>query len=212
MTLSHALRSTTSAAHQRAEQSSFVDDLLQGRSCSAAFAALTVQLASIYAALEAAIVRTAGDPIVVAVDDRRLDRCEALRLDLATLRVRGIPVLPATEAYVAVLAAADAETVLAHHYVRYLGDLSGGQVIARLVQRSYGVPEAALHFYRFDGIEKLKPYKDAYRAALDALDVTDAQRERILARAIEAFELNEAVFADLARARGPRHAAAGVAA
>ena len=63
------------------------------------------------------------------------------------------------------------------------------------------MPDAALTFYRFDGIDKAKPYKDAYRATLDALPL-DAETQALVVReAIRTFRLNQAVFADLEQAR-----------
>lgn len=155
------------------------------------------------------------------IDDRRLDRVRALEADLTHLvgedfeeRIADgrLPVVDATRRYVEALRTGhDVEMVLANHYVRYLGDLSGGQIIARLVSRHYGVPQEGLTFYSFPGIEKLKVYKDGYRSQLDSLPATDEQRERLVQRAVESFELNQAVFFDLAAARAPQHVAAGLA-
>ena len=89
----------------------------------------------------------------------------------------------------------------AHHYVRYLGDLSGGQVIGRMMQRHYGVSDECVTFYRFAEIPKTKPYKDNYRAALDALPIDAADRERLLAEATDAFLLNLNLFNALAPAK-----------
>lgn len=221
--LSHTLRTATAQAHERAEHSSFVDDLLEGRSCKAAFTALAVQQHVIYDALESVIQEHyREDPLVKVVDDRRLDRRAALSADLdhllgsdhtQRLAAGQLPVLPATTRYADRLRLEhDSELVLAHHYVRYLGDLSGGQVIARLVARHYAIPREALGFYSFEGIEKLKPYKDDYRARLDSLDLPPQRRELLVERAVEAFDLSRAVFADLDAARGPQHVAAGIAA
>lgn len=221
--LSRTLRSATAQAHERAEHSSFIDDLMTGRSCKAAFTALAVQQVVIYEALESVLTQQyLDDPLVGVVDDRRLDRCAALHADLDHLvgpdhRERlasgELPVLPATARYAARLREEhDSEMILAQHYVRYLGDLSGGQIIARLVSRHYAVPTQSLSFYAFPGIEKLKPYKDSYRARLDSLDLDAVQEARVVERAIEAFELNRAVFAELGAARAPRHTAAGIAA
>lgn len=221
--LSVALRETTSAAHASAENSTFITDLMEGRACRRAFVALAVQQYVIYRAMEDVISAHYGDhPLLAGVHDPRLARVSALESDLTALvgpdfAVRlaagTLPICPATVAYATILRERHSpERILANHYVRYLGDLSGGQVIARLVQRHYGIGDEALAFYRFDGIEKLKPYKDDYRAALDAIAMTDAQRSATLAAAVEAFALNEAVFADLGAARMPLHAAAGIVA
>ena len=137
--------------------------------------------------------------------DPVLDRTASLSADLERLTGPDwrdkIVALPATCDYVARLNdirdTADGVRLIAHHYVRYLGDLSGGQVIARMVQRHYGVDPQALSFYRFAGVEKLKPYKDAYRAKLDSLRLDDAQRSRLLTEAGEAFIFNHNMFTDL---------------
>jgi hypothetical protein len=61
---------------------------------------------------------------------------------------------------------ADSTLFFVHHYTRYLGDLSGGQAIGRILARTFG-PENGdgTSFYRFDVVPK--PYEDAYRARLD---------------------------------------------
>lgn len=219
--LSVALRTATAAAHESAERSSFISELLEGRACYSAFVALAAQQLVIYRALEEVLVQHyRGHRLLVPVDDRRLDRIAALEHDLRVLvgedyEVRladgSLPLCPATVAYAQELRESHtAEVILANHYVRYLGDLSGGQIIATLAARHYGVPQEGLTFYRFPGIDKLKPYKDQYRAALDAMEITPDERERTLVAAGRAFQHIEAVFAGLGQARAPQHAAAGV--
>ncbi|WP_229117355.1 biliverdin-producing heme oxygenase [Enemella dayhoffiae] len=166
ITLSAALREHTADAHQRAEESTFVVDLLAGRLSLDALVALLAQSLPIYAALEETC-RAADSPILAPLLDPRLERTERLRADLAAHAAAGRrfeTVLPSAEAYAAELRSlADRPAaLLAHHYVRYLGDLSGGQVIASLVQRHYGADPGALTFYRFE-IERPKVYKDDYR-------------------------------------------------
>lgn len=51
--------------------------------------------------------------------------------------------------------AADPTSLLAHSYVRYLGDLSGGQIIRGMVSKTYGLDENAgpgLSFYAFKSL------------------------------------------------------------
>lgn len=115
-----------------------------------------------------------------------------------------IEIVPATRAYADALENLGAESIeflLAHHYVRYMGDLSGGQIIQRLVQRHYGIADEGLNFYTFPEIEKPKPYKDGYRNLMDTTDFTREQKDTILAHAADSFELNRAVFVDLGAAR-----------
>jgi heme oxygenase len=86
---------------------------------------------------------------------------------------------------------------VAHSYTRYLGDLSGGQVIGRMVQRHYGVADEGVGFYAFPQIPKPKPFKDLYRERVDALALTPAERELVVEEARAAFRHNRALFAAL---------------
>ena len=157
------VKSETQDAHDRAEHSHFMGDLLGGK----------------------------------------LDRGASLEADLADLREGAAPAAPtaATAEYVERLTAlpADApERYFAHHYLRYLGDLSGGQVIGRLSGRHYEIPAESLRTWRFDGIEKHKPYKDQYRVALDTAPLTEAQQDALIDEAQAGFLLAKELFDSLA--------------
>ncbi|HNP58477.1 MAG TPA: biliverdin-producing heme oxygenase [Gordonia sp. (in: high G+C Gram-positive bacteria)] len=198
---SQVLREATARAHENAERSAFVADLMGGRLGVAAYARLVGQLVHVYRALEDTGARLTGDPVADAVLDDRLDRVPSLESDLAALGVdpAGEPMLPVTIDYVAAIEACDDDAVryLAHHYTRYLGDLSGGQIIASRMRLHYGVPDEALAFYRFTGIDKLKRYKDGYRERLDALDLDRDALARLTTEAIGAFEFNQRLFTEL---------------
>ncbi|HCS56660.1 MAG TPA: biliverdin-producing heme oxygenase [Gordonia polyisoprenivorans] len=203
--VSTRLREATAVAHQQAENSPFIDDLMSGRLDVAAYRRLAEQLFFVYRALESVGDALAEDPVGGAVHDERLRRVPRLRTDLAALGsdVDAVSPLPAVAAYVEAIEAtrSDAARHVAHHYTRYLGDLSGGQVVAHRMRQHYGVEDSALSFYAFD-IDKLKRYKDAYRDRLDALPLDDAGVDRLVAEAVRAFEHNQALFADLDRTRG----------
>lgn len=217
--LSLALRTETASAHDDAEGSAFVEQLMAGLACRPAFVALVAQQLVIYRALEEVLWTHYSDhPFVAPVLDHRLDRVAALEQDIDHLcgddvdgrLAADIHIVPAAADYAAQLREQHTpESMLAHHYVRYLGDLSGGQIIARMVQRHYGIDPAGLNFYHFEQIPKPKPYKDAYRAALDSLELDETARRRVLDAAVDSFELNRRVFADLGAARAPEHAASG---
>lgn len=195
--LSVALREETSRAHELAEGSDFMTRLMAGDLNREALIAYTGQLWFVYEALER-VVRDVDTP----VGDPRLERHNAIESDLAELigsQWRDeIRILPATARYVARLEAADAlPAVVAHHYVRYLGDVSGGQVIAARLSALYGIGTEALSFYDFSAVGKISPYRAAYRAILDEIELTDAERAELIAEAREAFALNSGVFAAL---------------
>lgn len=207
--LSLQLRSATRAQHEHAETRSFVTELMGGGLGSRgreAYVDLARQHHEIYRALEAAGRRLAGSPVVVDFLIPELVREPALAADLETLagpRWRDHPVHEPTRRYVDRLEAIDvAPGYLAHAYTRYLGDLSGGQAIAVMLGRHYGLTPAELTFYRFAGIEKPKVFKDRYRALLDAADLSPQEQAATVAEAQVAFELNSALFVELGERYG----------
>lgn len=201
--LSTALREGTREQHSQAEGMQFVEALLAGRLGRAAYTDLAVQQLAVYTALEHAggLLRGAGADHGLVFDE--LTRVPAIERDLAYLlgpawRDR-VEVLPATRAYAERLVdcATDLCRYAAHAYTRYLGDLSGGQVVKRMVQRHYGLGDAGVQFYDFPEIHKLKPFKDVYRDRLDRLPLDAAQRAAVVDEARVAFRLNQAMFAEL---------------
>ncbi|KAE8766069.1 heme oxygenase (biliverdin-producing) [Georgenia thermotolerans] len=201
--LSQRLRDGTQDDHRAAESQPFVSALLAGELDVAAYADLAGQQLAIYRALEDGGSAMRRDPRGRHLVFSALERVPSIERDLAHLHGPGwrdrLRILPATRAYAARLRAVAGHLpeYAAHAYTRYLGDLSGGQIIKRMVQRHYGVGGDGLTFYDFPDIPKAKPFKDRYRERLDALELDAAETARTVAEAQEAFRLNRAVFAEL---------------
>jgi heme oxygenase len=200
--LSAAMREGSMAEHEAAEHSPFFEELLAGRVTEAGYAAYLQRLLPVYEALEETASALAADPAVAAVRDEALERLEALRADLTFWAPDGISVdSPAANAYAARIreaAATWAPLFVAHHYTRYLGDLSGGQAIGRLMTRHFELePGVGVAFYDFEQIPKPKLYKDAYRARLDALGLDATETHRVVDEVRRAFNLNQAIFVEL---------------
>lgn len=202
--LSTLVREGSRAEHSDAEGSSFMTELLAGRLDGAGYAHYLAVLRPIYAALEDVGRELASDPIAGGFVDPDLERLAALDADLDHwTRGGGVTVSsPAADTYVARIEAtrADPKLFVAHHYTRYLGDLSGGQAIGRILARTYELEQPeGVRFYDFAAIPKPKPYKDAYRARLDALPLNGDDKAAVLAEVKEVFALNGALFAELSR-------------
>lgn len=136
--------------------------------------------------------------------DARLNRLDSITSDLEHLGVQNwretTTPTPATKKYVDYLSSLDGRgdlRLIAHHYTRYLGDLSGGQAIGALVGRHYGATPEQLSFYDFTEIENIVRYKAAYREALDQVELNEAGMTLVLEEARLAFVLNQRVFEDL---------------
>ncbi len=205
------LREATLAEHRATERSPFIVNLLKGLLPVDAYAAMTGQWSFLYGALEREMAIHRDHPTLGPFDSDVLLRGPALSEDLTTLLGSGwearIDPLPATSAYIERLQVLGTEWptgLLAHHYLRYLGDLSGGQIIARVVRRTYGfVDDAATRFYQFDGIADLAAYKAGYRDRLDRLPVDAAERERLIAEVDDGYRMTARIFGELDGSFGP---------
>lgn len=201
--LSDRLRAGTREAHQTAETTGFVTRLMGGELPVAAYTDLAAQHLSIYRTLEQASEQQRSDARGSSVVFAELTRTPSIEADLAHLIGPGwqdqITTLQATQVYAERLAQAgdSLPRYAAHAYTRYLGDLSGGQIIKRMVQRHYGLGEDGVAFYTFADIPKAKVFKDEYRERLDALDLTETELDEAVAEAQLAFELNTALFTEL---------------
>ncbi|HMR49358.1 MAG TPA: biliverdin-producing heme oxygenase [Arachnia sp.] len=202
--LAARLRAETRVVHERAENSDFMARLARAQVTRQDLANLARQLEGVYLALEESARAMAGHPVFGYVHDPALERLDTLRADVAALVAQGAEepvVLPAAQAYAARIRAVawDAPSLVAHHYTRYLGDLSGGQALGALFGRALGLQpgEAGISFYHFAAIPKPKPYKDRYRAALDAAPMSEAQHDAVIAESIVAFRLNQDLFQEL---------------
>lgn len=207
LSLSTAMREGSKAEHEQAEGSSFMAELLQGGLNERAYVDYLLRYRAVYAALETAVRAHAADPMVAAVLDPVLERLAAIDADLAHWAPGADPAVvdsAAATAYVARIEAAASEaaagwggSLVAHHYTRYLGDLSGGQAIGRILDRSFELDGAGIAFYDFTAIPKPKLYKDAYRARLDGLDLDADGVDRVVDEVKVVFGLNQAVFVEL---------------
>ena len=202
---SEAIKKATWSEHGVAESGEFVKQLFRGQLSLAEYTEMVVQHYPIYVALEAAAAALADDPDAGPFVRPELFRVAALEEDLRFLlgedwRDR-IEVLPATQAYVDRInevCPTSPQAYLAHHYTRYLGDLSGGQMIGRTVSKVYEFGDGpGARFYVFDQIADPNAFKVEFRALLDAVTWDEAGREATIAEIVKAYELNTAQLTEL---------------
>ncbi|MFJ8080786.1 heme oxygenase (biliverdin-producing) [Streptomyces sp. NPDC096205] len=200
---STVIRTASQEQHAQAESSTFMSDLLGGRLGVDAYARYTEQLWFVYEALEAGAERLAADPVAGPFIRPELFRLGSLERDLEHLRGpgwrAGLSALPATRAYadrVRYCAGRWPGGYVAHHYTRYLGDLSGGQIIRDKAERTWGFARKGdgVRFYVFEQIPNPAAFKRSYRERLDSVVADEVERQRIVAECQNAFALNTAVF------------------
>jgi heme oxygenase len=104
-----------------------------------------------------------------------------------------LPQLGAATRYanrIATVVAHDPDLLLAHAYVRYLGDLSGGQILKRLLARTLRLDETMLAFHTFPLVPDLERFRPTYLAAFDAAGAGVADLDEVASEAALAFQLN----------------------
>lgn len=194
-----AMKEGSMAEHEAAEHSPYVSELMGGRVNRQGYADYLLRLRMVYEALEAAVRERRDDPLVAAVYDPALERLTAIDADLAYWAPGAAREIdsPAAAAYRDRIADSTwGGALVAHHYTRYLGDLSGGQVIGKFLDRTFNLDGAGLGFYDFP--MRPKPYKDAYRSRLDNLGLDADQVARAVDEVKIAFNMNQALFNELA--------------
>lgn len=192
------MREGSAEEHARAEQSPFVTELLAGRVNNRGYADYLLRLRVVYATLEDAVRARRDDPMVAAVYDPLLERLPSIEADLEHWKPQGGNDIqaPAADAYrERITGSAWGGALVAHHYTRYLGDLSGGQAIGKILDRRFSLGGTGLAMYRFP--LRPKPFKDRYRTRLDALRLGADGVRRVVDEVKVAFGLNQAVFDEL---------------
>ena len=209
--LAHVLRERTHALHTRAERSGIINDVLCGKASRYGYALLLRNLLPAYRQMEAGLEQHRETPGVQAFARREVYRAQALEADLQALYgtewARSLALLPAGEQYglcVAAAAEGDGGQLIGHAYARYLGDLSGGQILRRLLARAPGLGSHELSFYDFPDISDIGAFKLNYRNALDQAAAEIADTESVVLGATSAFELNIEVSEAVQQAAGAR--------
>jgi heme oxygenase (biliverdin-producing, ferredoxin) len=200
LSITSELRERTHALHTAAERSGIINDVLRGHASRYGYALLLRNLLPAYQRLEAGLEAWRHSPGVGVAARPEVYRAEALESDLRALSgadwAAVLPVLPAGEQYalrVAAAAQGSGSRLISHAYTRYFGDLSGGQVMKRLLGRSLGLQQQELSFYEFPAIENIEAFKHDYRQGLDDGAKMIPDLDEVIAEAIAAFELNIAV-------------------
>lgn len=203
--LPERLRLGTRDLHAATERTGAMAALLAGRLPRPGYCALLRNLHAVYTSLEAALLARREDTAVAPLQADGLRRSAALAADLQLLHGAGwadtLPLLPASAAYVArlqALAAAASPALVAHAYVRYLGDLHGGQVLQRLVRRHYTLTgDGGTRFYDFGDEAAVTALRQRLRAALGSLPLSAAEQDAVVAEARWAFVQHQRLFEQL---------------
>lgn len=188
------------AAHHQAEGMEFSRALLDGQASPLQLAALIRALGPGYALIEQQGPELAAALGAIDFPWAALARSAALAADTAALATA--PATPRSAAaalwleHLQALAQQAPHRFLAHVYVRYGGDLSGGQQLAQqanAILAAHGLP--AVRFWAFD--QPLPVLKAALHDAFEQLDLSEAEESELLDEAVVAFQDTQRLLAEL---------------
>lgn len=206
--LAQCLKLGTRTLHAEVEQTGLMRELIEGRIGLGSYACLLRNLYELYSALEAALYRQSTHACIAPVFLPQLFRKTALAADLRELYsdrfLEELDVAQATLKYVARLReieASNPELLVAHAYVRYLGDLSGGQMLKRIVGESLALPpESGVRFFDFGTPAEVVKLSQQFRSGLNAIGADENCLADIVAEAQRAFVVHAGLFEELALA------------
>jgi len=203
--LATKLREGTKKAHTMAENVGFIKCFLKGVVEKTSYRKLVSNLYFVYSAMEEEMERLQTHPIISKIYFQQLNRRKSLEQDLTyyygpNWRELVAP-SDATKDYVQrirEIAASQPELLIAHSYTRYIGDLSGGQILKKIAQKGMNLAEGeGTAFYEFKDISDEKAFKANYRAALNELPIDEATADQIVEEANATFGMNMRLFQEL---------------
>ena len=132
-----SLKELTKKNHQNAERSWFAGRMFSGQITNTEYAIYLKQQFESYSALEERFDNLDSSSTIL-FPDQRIRRANNIHQDLLEMDSKGdeLPVLESTVEYCKYIKECPEDLLYAHVYVRYLGDLKGGQMIAQRVPGS----------------------------------------------------------------------------
>tara|TARA_A100000164_G_scaffold195793_1_gene173618 strand:+ start:392 stop:1078 length:687 start_codon:yes stop_codon:yes gene_type:complete len=199
------IKEGTKKSHSAAENTSFVASFLRGVVSKESYKKLICDLYFVYSAMEEEVENLKDHPIIGQIQLPDLNRVNALEKDVrffyGPIWRSLITPSEACNQYVnriREVAKNEPELLVSHHYTRYLGDLSGGQILKGIAEKALALGDGqGLQFYEFEKIEDPKAYKAGYKGILNNLPIDQKQADAIIEEANYAFKLNMDMFNSL---------------
>ncbi|MBO1057491.1 MAG: heme oxygenase (biliverdin-producing) [Dolichospermum sp. JUN01] len=203
--LAMKLRVGTQQAHTDSENLGFMKCFVKGVVDRDCFIQLLRNFYFVYSELETAIEKHKQHPVINLIYFPELNRQSSLEQDMlfyyGNQWQKRITPSPAAQAYIAriqQISTHEPALLLAHSYTRYLGDLSGGQMLQKIAQSALKLSGyEGTSFYNFQQIPDKQAFKGKYRQALDKLSIDDKTTDKIVAEANHAFKLNMQILKEL---------------
>lgn len=188
--------------HEASKESNFAKGIMSGEFGKQGFIEWQRALYPIYVELENILKKNRKDPVLHVFDHRKLDRAERIYDDLITLGEDPLKIpspLRTVPPYIKAIkeASKTPQRLMAYHYTRYMGDMNGGQVIARAMENVCGIDKNSLTCYDFSDIGDGYHYRKQYKTLLEFSPWTEEEREMFIDEAKIAYARNSDFFEEL---------------
>ena len=205
--LAGQLREGTKKSHTMAENTGFITCFLKGVVEKTSYRKLISDLYFVYKAMEEEIDRLVQEdhPVVKHIGFKELFRRQTLEKDLQFYYGNNwldqIKISESAQSYVnriRLVANESPELLVGHHYTRYIGDLSGGQILKKIAKKALNLRgDDGLNFYEFKLIDDEKLFKKSYSETLNKLPIDQKIADNIIEEANQAFAYNMNMFREL---------------
>lgn len=200
--LSRRLRRETKIAHRLVEGTRLARAFFRGSLTTSTYAEGLARLYPVYATMEAALADSSSDDRLRNFYLPAVFRTDALRADLSYFGVATEPMRAgASTAYVERIHQLTQENTMllvAHAYVRFMADVSGGLIAGKIAQRALKLPSRqGLAFLSFPAIPDAGDFRTDFRRRLDAFPKNESESQALVAEANLAFELNRRLADEL---------------
>ena len=205
--LAGQLREGTKKSHTMAENTGFIACFLKGVVEKTSYRKLISDLYFVYKAMEEEIERLVKEdhPVIKHIGFQELFRRKTLEKDLLFYYgnnwINEITISDSAQLYVnriREVANQSPELLVGHHYTRYIGDLSGGQILKKIAKKALNLNgDDGLNFYEFQLIKDEKLFKKSYSETLNQLPIDQNIADKIIDEANQAFTYNMNMFKEL---------------
>uniref|UniRef100_A0A7S1CUH2 Heme oxygenase n=1 Tax=Picochlorum oklahomense TaxID=249345 RepID=A0A7S1CUH2_9CHLO len=206
-TLSARLKQGTKEQHDRASRVKIMGKIMSRNVSRAEYEQLLFTYYQMYTVLEKAIRDHCENESIKNVYSSKLERVDSIKLDLEYFvgkewesdeRLNTVsPAVEQFQAHIQDLAAKQPSLLLAHFYVRYLGDLAGGQIISTKIQRRFEMADLnGLNFYTFKDIPNVRGHVKQIKEGIDKV-VDPTLIEDIVNEVKVSFEMQYDILVEL---------------
>ncbi|XP_014784795.1 heme oxygenase 1 [Octopus bimaculoides] len=208
LSIHDSLKTGVAKEHEEAENGIFTQSIMKGTVTPAIYRQFLAELYEIYKAIEeTAELNKEHETFGVTHFPTELNRVGAIEKDLeyyygANWKEEAKSQVPTTTKYVARIkevGKTNPTLLIAHCYVRYLGDMSGGKQIKYKLMKHFnlGSSEDGVAFFVFDQIDNVAHFKDYYFGRMNSISINDDQLADLVAEAKKAFQFNIDLFKDM---------------